>query len=630
MEVEWRCKDDGLYRRYQVCSYLTFGVLPIFCYFNSEWALRLITNECENNPTMATCAILTDRTGEKIVKLVKRLEHFKNATNDEFIILDHEYSQTRLVASYGDSQFRILRALPEVPQNFIKRLMWSQQGASGSSSYKDNLIEREILLKQYGPNTMEIPTLQLWEIMLQIAVHPIILFGYFSVIVWAIEVYYWYAGFLFVSLLGVIYYKAMMTISDNEALGAMVGKVGLTRLVLEHGVQEISDCDLVVGDRIVITDKIASLPCDCILVSGKVIVDESMLTGESVPVTKAPIDIVGLSADTDLATQRPLSLLFGGTKVVHALGGTRCVAVVFRTGFRSAKGLLISSLIAPNQRWLRIFDDIVLVICLMFFLATVLFVYQAFYLRSIGVTWLEVTLLYFDALTIAIPVVLLVVVIASTLISLYRLKEDKQIFVSDSSAINLAGVVEAVCFDKTGTLTEEALEFQGALVCLCHDSSSSGGSSSGSSSSSSSGSAVGGGGRRSNKIELIEFSSTTIEKVLPKVVLEVMATCHSLSRFNNQTRSSGGDAPLIGDPLELELFRASKWTLIYEQSQAFAVSPPSFAQGVSGQLVGRLEILRHFEFSPDKMRTASLVRTSEGLFSYLSKGSPEMILSLVR
>lgn len=52
---------------------------------------------------------------------------------------------------------------------------------------------------------------------------------------------------------------------------------------------EISDRELVPGDRFVVNQG-SPLPCDAILLSGRVSVDESCLTGESVPVNKVPIE----------------------------------------------------------------------------------------------------------------------------------------------------------------------------------------------------------------------------------------------------------------------------------------------------------------------------------------------------
>jgi P-type E1-E2 ATPase len=58
----------------------------------------------------------------------------------------------------------------------------------------------------------------------------------------------------------------------------------------EIGQSEISDRDLVPGDRFVVNQG-APLPCDAVLISGRVSVDESCLTGESVPVNKVPIEV---------------------------------------------------------------------------------------------------------------------------------------------------------------------------------------------------------------------------------------------------------------------------------------------------------------------------------------------------
>lgn len=81
---------------------------------------------------------------------------------------------------------------------------------------------------------------------------------------------------------------------------------------------------MVPGDIINIVDPpLHVLPADLFLLSGDAIVNESMLTGESVPVSKIPIK------DEDLArwkdTKEPLgeaikSFLYAGTRVVRIRG----------------------------------------------------------------------------------------------------------------------------------------------------------------------------------------------------------------------------------------------------------------------------------------------------------------------
>ena len=52
--------------------------------------------------------------------------------------------------------------------------------------------------------------------------------------------------------------------------------------------KKIESCDLVPGDIIEIPEN-CSMPCDLALLSGTCIVNESMLTGESIPVIKNPV-----------------------------------------------------------------------------------------------------------------------------------------------------------------------------------------------------------------------------------------------------------------------------------------------------------------------------------------------------
>ncbi len=68
-------------------------------------------------------------------------------------------------------------------------------------------------------------------------------------------------------------------------MGLYECKVMVKRKYLKEDFTEIDSTELVPGDLIKVPNNCV-LPCDCILVGGICIVNESLLTGESVPVIK--------------------------------------------------------------------------------------------------------------------------------------------------------------------------------------------------------------------------------------------------------------------------------------------------------------------------------------------------------
>lgn len=72
---------------------------------------------------------------------------------------------------------------------------------------------------------------------------------------------------------------------------------------------------LVPGDILVIPPHGCLMPCDAVLLTGNCILNESMLTGESVPVTKTPIpSSKEIMYDTK---EHARHTLYSGTKVIQ-------------------------------------------------------------------------------------------------------------------------------------------------------------------------------------------------------------------------------------------------------------------------------------------------------------------------
>ena len=83
--------------------------------------------------------------------------------------------------------------------------------------------------------------------------------------------------------------KYMEAKSKNRTSGAISALVDLTpqtALVVRDGVEaEIAAADIAVGDTVIIKAG-AAVPCDCTVIEGSCSVDQSALTGESIPVVK--------------------------------------------------------------------------------------------------------------------------------------------------------------------------------------------------------------------------------------------------------------------------------------------------------------------------------------------------------
>lgn len=116
----------------------------------------------------------------------------------------------------------------------------------------------------------------------------------------------------------------------------------------------MSSEDLVPGDLVNLTDEdLTTFPADLVLLSGEVIVNESMLTGESVPVSKTPLEEAeapSLAVGGDLPPGLTKHVVFCGTKIVRvrptpvAKGQTEAVGMVLRIGFNTTKGLALTLL----------------------------------------------------------------------------------------------------------------------------------------------------------------------------------------------------------------------------------------------------------------------------------------------
>lgn len=117
----------------------------------------------------------------------------------------------------------------------------------------------------------------------------------------------------------------------------------------------INSTEIVPGDLMEIPDGYI-MPCDCVVLNGSCIMNESMLTGESIPVAKYALpyhDVKYSSRDDKMHT------LYAGTKCIQTryYEEKAVLGLVTLTGFSTVKGDLIRTMLYPKPSDFKFYSD---------------------------------------------------------------------------------------------------------------------------------------------------------------------------------------------------------------------------------------------------------------------------------
>nr|XP_048680762.1 polyamine-transporting ATPase 13A2 isoform X3 [Caretta caretta] len=470
-------------------------------------------------------------------------------------------------------------------------------------NHQDHSTRRKV----YGPNLIDVPVKSYLQLLVDEVLNPFYVFQVFSIILWLCDNYYYYAACIFIISavsIGLSLYETRKQSITLRNMVKMAISVRVHRAAGEEAV--VSSLDLVPGDCISLPSDGFVIPCDAALLTGECMVNESMLTGESVPVMKTPLPSGPQAANMIYSPEEhKRHTLFCGTQVLQAKSyvGKEVLAVVTRTGFCTAKGDLISSILYPKPVSFRFYRDAVKFVLFLAVLALIGATYSTVILIKNQVPLRQIIIRALDLITVIVPPALPAAMTVGTIYAQNRLKKHG-IFCISPPRINLCGKIRLLCFDKTGTLTEEGLDVWGVVP-----------------------------------VENNCFLPITHEPrcLADGPLLYSLATCHGVSLLMEQP---------VGDPMDLKMVESTGWTLeesTWEEAKLCAVQhfgtkvlavmrpPPLEEQPHGMKHKVSAGILRRFPFSSSLQRMSVLVKLpGDAPSEAYMKGAPEMVASLCK
>lgn len=305
---------------------------------------------------------------------------------------------------------------------------------------------------------MELPRPSCMVLFVREVLQPFYLFIVYSVILWYIEEYIYYASIiLFTSIVsvGINLYQVM---DLNKKIYEMAFYTVPMYVLRGREVKHCDSSEFVPGDIVFIKESI-KLPFDGVLLGGSVLMNESALTGESVPIVKKAVD---KQQYEQTGTPDRSSLLFEGTELVQVCShsGNKVhtpfnqyglMVMVTRSNFSTMKGQLIRIITFPRSRSIKFYTESAKFIGFLFALSIISYLILIAKLKQY-VEPSDLAQKFFDLITITVPPGLPASMSVGIVYSLNNLK-NKNIYCISPDKIILGGRVEHICFDKTGTLT---------------------------------------------------------------------------------------------------------------------------------------------------------------------------------
>ena len=250
-----------------------------------------------------------------------------------------------------------------------------------------------------------------------------------------------------VVIIGITVYQEQKT---ERALEALRNLSSPRALVIRDGEQKrIAGREVVTGDMLILVEG-DRVPADGVLLSSNnVSVDESLLTGESVPVRKIPWT-EGVKAERPGGDDQPF--VYSGTMVVQGQG----LAEVKSTGARTEMGKIGTVLQTVERGETRLKGEISRIVktvaIIGIFLCVIIVVV---YGMSRG-NWIEGLLAGITLAMAILPEEFPVVLTVFLALGAWRISK-KNVLTRQVPAIETLGSATVLCVDKTGTLTQNRM-----------------------------------------------------------------------------------------------------------------------------------------------------------------------------
>jgi cation-transporting ATPase 13A2 len=620
----------------------TLGLAWLLFRWLPRWQVALIGKDAPLKD--ADWVVIENQWGEFVVQEVVKQTYGRSLTTvfgeaEKKRRGDWDEDEDPLISELLCLDYRYIRFVYHpIKDKFVLANTWKDPSWTEVNTLREGLDneERDYRELVFGKNEIDIAEKTLGQLLVDEVFHPFYVFQIASLFLWSVDEYYYYAAAIF--LISVI--SITTTLIETKATMKRLREVSKFECevrVLRSGFwTNVDSSELVPGDVYEVTDPaLTQFPCDSLLLSGDCIVNESMLTGESIPVSKIPVtnqslDLLDLSASA-VHPEVARHMLFSGTKIIrarrphedHVDDEAAALAMVVRTGFNTTKGALVRSMLFPKPSGFKFYRDSFRYISVMAFIAMIGFVASFINFVHLGLAWHLIVVRALDLITIVVPPALPATLTIGTSFALSRLKQ-KQIFCISPQRVNVGGKLDVVCFDKTGTLTEEGLDVLGVRVVE----------------------------RPRNRFSEIladpydilpashHDRDPTVEYTAHKTILYTMATCHSLRKIDDE---------LVGDPLDVKMFDFTGWN--YEEGEGSGNNDDDPEQKLSPSVArpppGReydlddadddnrkpveLGVLRQFEFVSQLRRASVIVRRfgSKSGDIYV-KGAPEVMKDICR
>lgn len=497
-----------------------------------------------------------------------------------------------------DESVQLFRKLRNIDESLNQSDFFKMQGLTGSE-VKERFLE-------YGENIIKISVPPVLHLVIHEGLNPFFLFQAYTVILWTLQFYWKFAVIIAITSVISVTVSVWETRRQNRNLRDKMKSESKVKVLRNSREIELSSKELVPGDQILLPATGGYIvECDAVLVSGSAVANESMLTGESIPVTKVSIPDENVKFSYD---QQRQYILFQGTEILQgkARSGSHMKAVVIRTGFMTTKGELVRAILFPPPLDFAFYSDFLKSVRVFLFLGLIGMSYSLWMWIRNGGSFRECLLNSLDIFTFVVNPMLPPALTANNAFAQKRLQKEG-IYCLHTKHINLCGGIDVVAFDKTGTLTEGDLDLAG--VCEIRDS---------------------------------QFQESIADpSIIPtdSLLVQTMASCHSLVKI---------DGELTGYPMDIKLFEAIKWDLL-EQNQMGSnpdygiptptlVSPQKSLKHTgpakhSSIAPSNLEIalLKQYPFDSAVQRmTVVAKKKGAQYFSVFVKGAPEKVASLCR